>query len=83
MMREDAIELFRAKVLEAMDEAAREIFDPSRNDAGASDADLPHLFSTLDAQVDRLAKRYGADQLSGWYHPPVAPELRISARQKP
>jgi hypothetical protein len=51
-------ESFRRHVLDALDAAARETFNPSRNDAGASDADLPRLFKAIDAQIEVLAERY-------------------------
>lgn len=59
--KDDAREAFRNIVLKAMDEAARDIFGEriNRNDAGATDGDLPHIFPALDAQLDRLAERYG------------------------
>lgn len=57
--QEDAREVFRRKVLSALDEAAKEVFNPPRNDAGATDADLPRLFKAIDAQVECLADRYG------------------------
>ena len=55
-----AREIFRNHVLEAMDEAAREIFGDliKRNDAGATDADLPRIFPCLDDQLQRLSERY-------------------------
>lgn len=55
-----AREIFRNHVLEAMDTAAREIFGDmiKRNDAGATDADLPKIFPCLDAQLERLSERY-------------------------
>ena len=56
--RESTIETFRQMVLEALDRAAHETFKPSRNDAGATDADLPRLFKAIDAQVEALADRY-------------------------
>ncbi len=56
--RDYALEVFRNRVLSALDEAAREIFNPPRNDAGATDADLPRLFKAIDAQVEALADRY-------------------------
>ena len=59
--REDARDTFRQAVLEAMDKAAREIFGPAvtRNDCGATDADLPQLFQALDAQLETVAERFG------------------------
>ena len=56
--RDDTREVFRLAVLEALDQAARLTFDPARNDAGATDADLPRLFKAIDAQVEVLAERY-------------------------
>lgn len=58
---ETAQEIFRDHVLTAMDNAAREIFGPAvkRNDAGATDDDLPRLFKALDAQLNYLADRFG------------------------
>ena len=50
---------FHLRVLEALDLAARETFNPARNDAGATDADLPRLFRAIDEQVSILADRYG------------------------
>lgn len=58
--RETAQEIFRARVLAAMDTAATEIFGPQpTNCPGATDADLPSVFPTLDKHLDRLAARYG------------------------
>ena len=56
--RERVQEEFRAAVLSALDTAARATFNPPRNDAGASDADLPRLFKAIDAQIEALADRY-------------------------
>lgn len=56
--RGDIQEIFRDHVLKALDAAAREVFDPPRNDAGATDADLPRLFKAIDAQIETLAERY-------------------------
>jgi hypothetical protein len=53
---------FRDRLLTALDEIARDVFfhvpKAQRNDAGASDADLPELFKSIDAQVERLCARY-------------------------
>jgi hypothetical protein len=57
--REQVTDIFRQRVLEALDEAARETFDPPGNRAGATDADLPRLFTAIDAQIDVLAERFG------------------------
>lgn len=54
----DTRDIFRQAVLDALDKAARQTFDPPRNDAGASDADLPRLFESIDTQVEVLAERY-------------------------
>lgn len=55
-------EVFRERVLEALDSAARQVFPhtrkTSRNDIGANDSDLPALFRAIDAQLDRLCERY-------------------------
>ena len=56
--RETTLETFRDAVLRALDDAARQTFNPPRNDAGATDADLPRLFAAIDAQVEALAERY-------------------------
>jgi hypothetical protein len=56
--RERVQEAFRGHVLAALDAAARETFNPPRNDAGASDADLPRLFKALDEQIAALCERY-------------------------
>jgi hypothetical protein len=60
---DEATEKFRDKVLEAMDEAAKEIFAPLTNHQkggiGATDEDLPRLFRMLDTQLEILVKRYG------------------------
>jgi 3-hydroxyacyl-CoA dehydrogenase len=53
---------FRDGVLAALDLIARDVFanvpKAQRNDTGASDADLPELFKSIDAQVERLCARY-------------------------
>jgi hypothetical protein len=60
--KETAREIFRNRVLEAMDQAAREIFGDriTRNDCGATDADLPRLFKALDHQLDVVSERFSA-----------------------
>ena len=72
---ETAQDVFRQAVLEAMDSAARDIFRDvkaaARNDVGAQDRDLPKIFPTIDAQLDRLIVRYGATWL--FPHFPRAP----------
>lgn len=64
-----ARDIWRDAILEAMDDAARRIFGDSakRNDAGASDDDLPRLFPVLDAQLDVLAARYNHKLSDGYY----------------
>ena len=52
--RNSIIETFRAAVLDALDEAAYTEFGET---IGATDADLPELFSTVDNHVDKLLKR--------------------------
>ena len=54
--RDATIEAFRQGVLEKLDDLSREFFNEK---LGAIDTDLPHIFPAIDAQVDRLAKRYG------------------------
>ena len=58
---ETAQDVFRQAVLEAMDSAARDIFRDvkaaARNDVGAQDRDLPKIFPTIDAQLDRMIAR--------------------------
>jgi hypothetical protein len=53
---------FRDGILTALDAIARDVFahipKAQRNDTGASDADLPELFMSIDAQVKRLCARY-------------------------
>jgi hypothetical protein len=53
---------FRDGILLALDKIAERAFEniPTlpRRAAGASDADLPELFRTIDAQVERLCARY-------------------------
>ncbi len=59
--KDDAQEIFRGKVLEAMDQAAREIFllTPKESKiAGATDGDLPRIFPILDAQLEGIAHRF-------------------------
>lgn len=56
----DMRDIFRNHVLEALDKAACETFNPPRNDAGATDADLPRLFDAIDKQLFVLAGRYNA-----------------------
>lgn len=63
---QDIKDIFRDKVLHALDSAANETFMPVlhargkslRNDSGATDTDLPRLFKAIDEQVEVLAKRY-------------------------
>jgi hypothetical protein len=63
-----AQDVFRVMILEALDKAAREIFGHfpkamsslTGSGIGASDADLPYLFPSIDAQISRLAERYAA-----------------------
>jgi hypothetical protein len=54
--QDDAQDTFRRAVLAAMDDAAREIFGGQV--LGATDADLPHFFPALDAQLERLSQRF-------------------------
>ncbi len=63
MNRKKTIQVFRQRVLGALDSAARETFNPPGYTAGsgATDADLPRLFKAIDAQVDVLAKRYNRE----------------------
>jgi hypothetical protein len=49
--------VFRAALLTALDNAARNVFN---RQLGASDQDLPRLFAALDAQIETLAERYDA-----------------------
>jgi hypothetical protein len=58
--REAVRDVFRERLLMALDLAAREAFDPQdRTRAeGATDGDLPRLFSALDVQIETLAERY-------------------------
>ncbi len=59
--REIARDVFHLRILRALDEAAREVFDSPRFNlgAGATDRDLPRLFRAIDEQLDILAERYG------------------------
>jgi hypothetical protein len=50
-------ELFRDRLLEALDAATEEAFGVSGN-GGATDNDLPRLFAALDVQIDLLIKRH-------------------------
>lgn len=62
LKRDQVTDAFRRAFLKAMDrEAVRQFGLPVQMEAqaGALDQDLPDLFRTLDAQVDRLAARYG------------------------
>jgi hypothetical protein len=72
--KELATEIFRNAVLAALDEAAAQIFGisiPARNSGvGATDADLPALFKTIDAQLERLSVRYGHPLFSNWVGSP-------------
>ena len=62
-----AREIFRNHVLEAMDEAALQIFGlqitggsiKNKETAGSTDADLPEIFRFLDDHLIRLSERYG------------------------
>jgi len=54
---EDIRDLFRERLLEALDSAAKEAFG-GRGEVGATDADLPRLFAALDVQIDLLVKRH-------------------------
>ena len=54
--RDATIEAFRQGMLEKLDDLSREFFNEK---LGAMDKDLPFIFPAIDAQVDRLAKRYG------------------------
>jgi len=58
--KDTARDTFRNAVLEAMDKAAWQIFGQSitRNDCGATDADLPRLFKCLDEQLDIISGRF-------------------------
>lgn len=59
--RDKVIDAFRDAVLAALDEKAKEIFRVHVDGMpGASDADLPELFRTLDAHVEKIAMRYDA-----------------------
>lgn len=51
-----ATDLFRARVLEAMDQAAFEIFHVDAG--GPTDAHLPELFKALDLQLEKLCQRH-------------------------
>ena len=62
----DTRDVFREKVLAALDAAARETFDPPRNDAGATDGDLPRLFKAIDKQIEILADRYNITLEGFW-----------------
>ena len=57
---ETAQEIFRQRVLAAMDKAAWEILGRSitRNDCGSTDEDLPRLFPAIDEQLDVISKRF-------------------------
>lgn len=59
MNRDYVRDVFREAVLKGLDLATRQTFDPPQTNAGATDADLPRLFKAIDAQVDRLADRFG------------------------
>ena len=58
--RRDAELIFQDALLDALDKAALRVFGSSAEPlcAGANDTDLPELFGTLHAQMDRLAERY-------------------------
>jgi len=56
--RDRIVLAFRDAVLITLDDVANQMFDPPRNDSGATDEDLPRLFKAIDAQVDVLAQRY-------------------------
>jgi len=60
--RDEVLSVFRRNVLAALDQSARDTLGPraySRNDSGATDADLPRLFKAIDAQVEVLSERFG------------------------
>jgi hypothetical protein len=59
--RQDVRDIFRDKLLDALDEASDAAFGmvvPVHRARGWTDADLPELFKTIDAQVERLAARF-------------------------
>lgn len=60
--RDEALEIFRTMVLEALDQAAQSVFGKD----GAIDADLPRLFKAIDEQVDVLSQRYDHFLWSGY-----------------
>ena len=61
---EEAKELFRNDVLDALDNAACKVLKLSaeQGDHGAADADLPELFKAIDAQFETVMKRYGREE---------------------
>lgn len=59
MDKKEVTEVFRAKMLAALDAAVNETFKPPHNRQGAADQDLPRLFKALDIQIYTLARRYG------------------------
>ena len=61
--REMVHEVFRLKVLTALDAATWECFGPkiTQNTCGATDADLPRLFKAIDGQADAVAERFGIE----------------------
>lgn len=65
--RDEAIEVFRLKVLDALDIAAVEVFgEPAENakrGKGATDGDLPRIFPAVDRQVEVLAERFGVEMV--------------------
>lgn len=74
MTKDEAQELFRTKVLEAMDEAAKEVFGDKapKGKEGSLDEDLPHIFACVDKQFERLSSRivmafYTEEELSDMY----------------
>lgn len=55
---------FRDAVLDALDEAAADVFSEyippwQATQAGADDGDLPELFKTIDDHLVKLAERFG------------------------
>lgn len=62
--RDDIRETFRLEVLAALDRVTERLcdaggFDLPKGGTGATDADLPHLFPAIDAQMERVVQRLG------------------------
>ena len=59
--KESTQEIFRSHLLEALDNAASKAFgyDQKITGPGATDAELPELFKTLDVHLEKVAARHG------------------------